>query len=277
MPRRGNIEGMSEDTHDTELDSATHRRIKQIETSMLAAQSKISGEAEDRLQVIVQAELSRFHIEEKTRFIQALFEHHNVHRACVTVGISRMAALKAQRKDPVFAAAWAEALNSHLDCIEDHVLEMAKHSKTPLWAIFALKSHRPDIYGDQVTVNTREEHSLHIHLHGVDGDEIKPRGEVVDAETVSSEDVDIGETDAIGAVQLAANNPAGCGMDESGESKGLTPVGVDESESLPGNEAEHLPAVGGAGLQPPRGSDKKDPASTGLDSTVVESEIGGIE
>ena len=136
------------------LSTNVHRRLRSLEQSLVTAErDAITPQVADRLAVRVADEARRFSPEDKVAFVQALYEHHNVSRAALAVGISRRGALHVRGQDPLFADAWAEALHSHVDAIEDHVIAEAKTSKAPLWAIFALKAHLPDLYGDRIKVD----------------------------------------------------------------------------------------------------------------------------
>ena len=45
----------------------------------------------------------------RTKFLECLAATPNVRRACAAVGLSREAAYRLRRRDPVFALAWADA------------------------------------------------------------------------------------------------------------------------------------------------------------------------
>jgi len=150
------------------LSPSVHRHLAALGKSLkTAGRDALTPQAVDSLALKVAREARRFSQEDKVQFITALYEHHNVHRACLATGISRRGALKVRARDPLFADAWHEALQSHVDDIEAHVMDMAKSSKAPLWAIFALKAQRPDIYGDRIKVDSTVETEVTVVLGGL--------------------------------------------------------------------------------------------------------------
>ena len=119
-----------------------------------------------RMQEIVSQQLQAFTTSEKDQFVAELIRHGNVHRACVACGVSRRTALTARDLDPVFANAWAEALQSHVDAVEQSVLEQARDNtqKAQILAIFYLKSQRRETYGEQVHHDVAVHHDVVVEL-----------------------------------------------------------------------------------------------------------------
>lgn len=150
-----------------QLSGSVRRHLAALAKSLETAErDALTPQGVDSLAVKVANEARRFSHNDKVQFVQALYEHHNVHRACLATGISRRGALHVRGKDQLFADAWAEALQSHVDDIEDHLMAQAKTSKAPLWAIFALKAHRPDLYGDRIKVDQTLETEVTVILGG---------------------------------------------------------------------------------------------------------------
>jgi hypothetical protein len=87
-------------------------------------------------------------------FIETLRVVPNVSAACKAVGISRNAAYRARQEDEEFALAWHDAINVSLDELEAALMARAIKQDTQA-AIFLLKAHRRDTYGD----NLKLEHS----------------------------------------------------------------------------------------------------------------------
>lgn len=87
-------------------------------------------------------------------FLEALAQHPDVSKACATAGINRTTAYRARQADEDFAIAWSDAHAKSLDELEAALFARAVDSDTTA-AIFLLKSHRPDVYGDR----QRIEHS----------------------------------------------------------------------------------------------------------------------
>jgi hypothetical protein len=84
----------------------------------------------------------------KILFLTALRQSPNISRAADAAGLSRQAAYKARDADPEFAADWDDALGTALDKLEGVAYDRAIGESDTL-AIFLLKSHRPQIYGDR--------------------------------------------------------------------------------------------------------------------------------
>lgn len=100
-------------------------------------------------------------------FIAALLKSPNVAAAARTAGVNRVYAYQVKEQDPAFASAWTEAQAASLDAVEANVYTMArKTGKVALAAaMFLLKSHRRETYGDRSSVE----------LSGKDGGAIRVR------------------------------------------------------------------------------------------------------
>lgn len=142
----------------------------------------IDAEAQRLVAAKVQQELAVFHDNEKATFIEHLEEHGNVHKACLATGVSRRTAITARQRDPLFADAWHQALEGHVDDIEEAMVTRAKDpsSACTVAGIFMLKARRRDQYGEQIQA-TGEQHKVHVVV------ELSRRQdrEIVDAEVTS--------------------------------------------------------------------------------------------
>ena len=105
----------------------------------------------------------------KPAFLAALAAWPDVSKACEAAGISRRTAYRERQRDEDFALAWHDAINVSLDQVEAALIERALKSDTTA-AIFLLKSHRRDVYGD----NLKLEHSGRIghDLEGLDDEQL---------------------------------------------------------------------------------------------------------
>lgn len=90
-------------------------------------------------------------------FLEVLAECPDVSKAAAAVGIQRSTAYRRRQADEDFALAWADAHAKSLDELEAALFVRARETDTTA-AIFILKSHRPEIYGDR----HRIEHSGQI-------------------------------------------------------------------------------------------------------------------
>lgn len=101
----------------------------------------------------------------KAEFLAALSSSANVSLSCQTAGVSRASVYAAKQSDPDFAQAWALAMQTALDALEAELISRAiegtqntqyYHGKpigtvtsySDTLAMFLLKAHRPDVYGD---------------------------------------------------------------------------------------------------------------------------------
>jgi hypothetical protein len=85
------------------------------------------------------------------RFLEVLRECPDVSKAAAAVGIQRSTAYRRRQADEDFALAWSDAHAVSLDELEAALFRRAKDTDTTA-AIFLLKSHRPDIYRENVKV-----------------------------------------------------------------------------------------------------------------------------
>jgi len=165
--------------------------IKELNAHALVTSSNaaaLDAAATERAKTIVaakvNAELKSFHDDEKVDFIRALEDHGNVARACTLCGISRTSAIEARRRDPLFAGAWHEALEAHVDDVEEAMFKRAKDpsSANTVAGIFLMKSRRRSEYGERLEVDHKVSGKVDIV---VDLTNAPPNhGEVVDAEIV---------------------------------------------------------------------------------------------
>ncbi len=85
------------------------------------------------------------------RFLALLSTSPNISLACKAAGINRSTAYEHRQRFPDFAAQWDDALESAVELLEAEVWQRArKHSDT--LAIFLLKAHKPEKYGDRLAV-----------------------------------------------------------------------------------------------------------------------------
>lgn len=148
----------------------------------------IDGEVARLVALKVEQELTKFTTEEKTRFLEALEEHGNVHRACRSVGISRRTANVARGKDPLFADAWHEILEGRIDAVEGVLYDQCldPSSANTVARIFYLKSARRDHYGEHIRVDHGHRVELEVVLLPPEQSRRLAAGsvEVVDAEVL---------------------------------------------------------------------------------------------
>jgi hypothetical protein len=85
-----------------------------------------------------------------TGFLAALEQSPNVSAACRAVGIGRRTAYDRRESDPEFARDWDDALQTAVDDLVGKTWKRADESDT--LAIFLLKCHRPQVYGDRSKV-----------------------------------------------------------------------------------------------------------------------------
>lgn len=99
-------------------------------------------------------------------FLLSLSESPNVSEACRVAGIGRRTAYDARERLPEFAAAWDDALDSSVDNLVGECYRRARdgckrevfykgdpvgsyHEYSDTLAIFLLKAHRRNVYGDK--------------------------------------------------------------------------------------------------------------------------------
>jgi len=98
-------------------------------------------------------------------FLKALRLSPNVSEACDAAGIGRTWAYECRKSDPEFAQAWNEAMDRSLDRLEARMFQRAEDTSDTL-AIFLMKSHRPDLYGEKLRI----EYQGTVELQWSDGE-----------------------------------------------------------------------------------------------------------
>jgi hypothetical protein len=109
----------------------------------------------------------------KEVFLEALRELPNVRNACVRAGVNRTTAYDHQKSDPVFAAAWEEALTEGVESLEAEAMRRAYHGTEDIdlhengtikkikinysdsLLTTLLKAHNPGKYRDTVEVTNK--------------------------------------------------------------------------------------------------------------------------
>lgn len=81
-------------------------------------------------------------------FLNALREGYSVAGACAASGVARRTAYDWRNADPIFCAAWEDAVEEGTDELEDEAVKRAKEGSDTL-LIFMLKSRRPETYKDR--------------------------------------------------------------------------------------------------------------------------------
>ena len=84
-------------------------------------------------------------------------ERWNVSRAATIAGIRREDIYKLLNTDPTFKKAFYEVKEAWLDKSEEVILEFAASGKNITANIFALKTQRPDQWGEKVDVSVKHE------------------------------------------------------------------------------------------------------------------------
>jgi hypothetical protein len=87
---------------------------------------------------------------QRAHFLQALARRASVREACDAADVSRQTVYRWRREDEGFAAAWAEAIDSAVERLEEVVYSRATE-KSDLLAMFWLKAHKR-MYRDDVSV-----------------------------------------------------------------------------------------------------------------------------
>jgi len=100
-------------------------------------------------------------------FLAMLRECGVIRYAAQAAGIDRRTAYDRKETDKEFAKAWQSAIDDSLDQIELRARQRA-HDMSDTLAIFLLKSHRREIYGDKVDHNVTGDLGITIvHQQGV--------------------------------------------------------------------------------------------------------------
>ena len=101
----------------------------------------------------------------KPVFLQALSVLPVIVTACHKAGISRAVAYREKDKDKTFRDAWKEAMEDGLDLTLASLHKRARE-KSDLAAIFILKAHRRETYGDKVEhLGAGENNEIEIKLN----------------------------------------------------------------------------------------------------------------
>lgn len=122
-------------------------------------------------------------------FLAAMAQHGNVTVAAKAAGINRSTAYKAQRDDPEFERQWQAAYDEACDLIEAEALRRAsrgtrkgiyykgvrvdeeiEYSDTLMLAM--LKGHKPDKYGDKITIKVKPEWLTVLEEAGVTASDV---------------------------------------------------------------------------------------------------------
>ena len=82
-------------------------------------------------------------------FLVALEQRPDVSQAAAAAGVSRSAAYRARQSDEDFAIKWHDAMNASLDKLEAALFTRGTETDTTA-AIFLLKSHRRETYGERL-------------------------------------------------------------------------------------------------------------------------------
>jgi len=85
-------------------------------------------------------------------FLEALRAMPVVRLACEHAGISRKTAYQWREQNAEFREQWNDAIEDGIDMVEAQVHARARQTDTRA-AIFLLKSHRRELYGDKVDVD----------------------------------------------------------------------------------------------------------------------------
>jgi hypothetical protein len=92
----------------------------------------------------------------KLQFLELMRKNWNVYNCCKKLGINRTIVYTEWLKvDTEFKRLWDEALSKWIDGAEGNIMKQAQLSKKFIPAIFVLKAHRAETYGDkqELTVN----------------------------------------------------------------------------------------------------------------------------
>jgi hypothetical protein len=113
------------------------------------------------------------------RFIEAYRASGIVRLSATAAGIDRDTAYKRRRRDPRFAADWAQAEQDAIDILEAEARRRALGGSDAL-LMFLLRGHRPALYRERVDVRLdvrREAERLAAELDGVSADELVAEAE----------------------------------------------------------------------------------------------------
>jgi hypothetical protein len=93
--------------------------------------------------------------EAKQLFLEVLQSGSSIARAAKAVGMTRQQALDLRDKDPVFAADWANAVETAVDNLEDIATHRAKAENDKLLELL-LKAKRPEVYARPEATTTNQ-------------------------------------------------------------------------------------------------------------------------
>lgn len=96
-------------------------------------------------------------------FLAALRNSGNVRASCQAAGIGRSVAYDQKEDDPIFAKAWADAMEDACDALEAAAQARAMTSSDTL-LIFLLKAHRPEKFREPTVAA-----ALAMGVKGTDG------------------------------------------------------------------------------------------------------------
>jgi hypothetical protein len=85
-------------------------------------------------------------------FLAELRRRPNIFRACRVAGISRSVVYERRDSDPGFARRLREALDDGVDRLVETAWKRAEKKSDQL-AVFLLKAHRPEVYGDRLKID----------------------------------------------------------------------------------------------------------------------------
>ena len=93
----------------------------------------------------------------KQRVLAYLETDWNLYNASLSAGVRRFQLDFWLRDDQEFAKAFQELKDKHLDGCESNLFKQGKDSKKSFVpAIFLLKSHRPEVYGDKAVIDLNQ-------------------------------------------------------------------------------------------------------------------------
>jgi hypothetical protein len=101
------------------------------------------------------------------RFLEALRNSANVRAACMASGVSRQTVYRVKKADEAFRVDWEDAHNDALDLLEAAVFQKAMRGQSDVLSIFLLKSHRPEVYREQVALMGADGGPVKVSLSGM--------------------------------------------------------------------------------------------------------------
>lgn len=123
-----------------------------------------------------------FDAQRKQRFLKVYKENGlGFYRACKALGLSHDTVNKACRVDPVFKAAFDEAMLEYADELEAVSRQNALNPRSVIERIFQLKSLIPSKYADQRVQSAPQ---ITINIDGKMLDAIRQRSEAIDVQQI---------------------------------------------------------------------------------------------